>query len=215
MDQNDQTQGKIPKPDGYSKMVRVFRIAFPLIALLLLASIFLFSNSKIIREGLIIPDAELAELAIGQKITNPHFSGVTKAGDAFSISAEWALPDAPRPDIIDLHLPVTTIDFQNGRSLRSQSATGHLDLNSNEATLAGGVSLLTSDGYDARSEELLLNFETGNVVSPGPVTAIGPLGSIEAGAMTLTQNLDQNLAGGKGVLLFKKGVKLVYIPEAN
>ena len=196
-------------------MVRVLRIAFPLVALILLTSIFLYSNTRKIRDGLIIPDAELAELAIGQKITNPHFSGVTNAGDAFSISAEWALPDAPRPDTIDLSKPVTTIDFQDGRSLKTRSASGSLDLQKNEATLSGGVSLLTSDGYDARSDELILNFETGNVESPGPVVAEGPLGSIEAGAMELRQDLDKNQAGGKGVLLFKRGVKLVYKPEAN
>ncbi len=196
-------------------MVRIFRVAFPLVALILLASIFLFSNSKKIREGLIIADAQLAELAIGQKITNPHFSGVTKAGDAFSISADWALPDAPKPDSIDLNLPVTTIDFQDGRRLKSHSATGHLDLQENVAILAGGVSLLMSDGYNARSSELVLNFETGNVVSPGPVIAEGPLGSIEAGAMELRQDLYENPQGGAGVLLFKKGVKLIYKPVAN
>ncbi len=215
MARNSNSLVKANQQDSYSRMVRVFRVAFPLVALFLLASIFLFSNSKKIREGLIFADSELAELAIGQKITNPHFSGVTKAGDAFSISADWALPDAPSPEKIDLNLPVATIDFQDGRTFRSHSATGHLDLEKNEATLAGGVSLLTSDGYNARSTKLQLNFETGNVVSPGPIVAEGPIGSIEAGAMELKQDLDLNPQGGRGVLLFKKGVKLVYKPEAN
>lgn len=201
--------------DGYSRMIRVFRIAFPLIALVLLASIFMLSKTAKLREGLIITDAKLAELAIGQKITNPHFSGATKAGDAFSISAEWALPDAPRPERIDLNKPRTTIDFTDGRSLKSQSETGMLDLPRNLATLSGGVSLRTSDGYTARSEELRMDFETGNVISPGPVQAIGPHGSIEAGYMELRQDLDINQLGGRGVLLFKNGVKLVYIPKLS
>ena len=201
--------------DGYSRMVRVFRVAFPLIAIMLLASIFVLSKTKKLREGLIIADAKLAELAIGQKITNPHFSGVTKAGDAFSISAEWALPDAPRPDKIELNAPVTTIDFLNGRSLKSHSKTGLLNMSENLATLSGGVSLVTSDGYNARSDKLIINFETGNATSPGPATAIGPVGSIEAGAMELRQDLDKNQTGGNGVLLFKKGVKLVYKPKPD
>ncbi len=201
--------------DGYSRMVRVFRIAFPVIALLLLASIFVLSKTSRLREALIVTDAKLAELAIGQKITNPHFSGVTKTGDAFSISAEWALPDAPSPERIDLNKPLTTIDFQDGRSLKSKSETGLLDLSKNMATLSGIVSLVTSDGYTAQSDELQLNFETGNVLSPGPVTAVGPQGSIEAGSMELRQDLNKNHFGGKGVLLFKNGVKLVYIPKPN
>lgn len=207
-------QDNTPK-DRYSRMVRVFRIAFPVIAVLLLASIFILSKTSNLREALIITDAKLAELAIGQKITNPHFSGVTKTGDAFSISAEWALPDAPIPERIDLNSPLTTIDFQDGRSLKSKSDTGVLDLSKNLATLAGVVSLVTSDGYTAYSDKILLNFETGNVLSPGPVNAVGPQGSIEAGSMELRQDLNINHFGGKGVLLFKNGVKLVYIPKPN
>ncbi len=207
-------QDNTPK-DGHSRMVRVFRIAFPVIALLLLASIFVLSKTSNLREALIVTDAKLAELAIGQKITNPHFSGVTKTGDAFSISAEWALPDAPSPERVDLNKPLTTIDFQDGRSIKSKSDTAVLDLSENVATLAGVVSLVTSDGYTAHSDELRLNFETGNVFSPGPVSAVGPQGSIEAGSMELRQDLDKNHFGGKGVLLFKNGVKLVYIPKPN
>jgi len=196
--------------DGYSRMVRVFRVLFPLAAILLLASIFVLSKTKVLREALIEVGPELMELATGQRITNPHFSGVTKAGDAFSISAEWAMPDAPTPVMVDLNSPVTTIDFLNGRSLKSRSQTGVLNLAENHATLSGGVSLLTSDGYDARSDKLLINFETGNAISPGPVTAIGPFGSIDAGSMELRQDLDVNQTGGNGVLMFKNGVKLVY-----
>lgn len=196
-------------------MVRIFRVAFPLAAILLLASIFLLSNTQKLREALIEVGPELMELAIGQKITNPHFSGVTRAGDAFSISAEWAQPDAPKPVMVDLNAPVTTIDFLNGRNLKTRSETGLLNLAKNHATLSGSVSLITSDGYDARSDKLLINFETGNAISPGPVTAIGPFGSIEAGSMELRQDLNINQTGGNGVLLFKNGVKLVYRSKPN
>ena len=196
-------------------MVRIFRTALPVVAILLAASIFVLSKSNKIREGLIIADAELAELAelaIGQKVTNPHFSGVTSKGDAFTILAEWALPDAPNPEFIDLNLPVTTIDFLDGSRLKSTSAEGRLNLPRNEATLTGKVKLETSNGYTADSDELLVNFETGNVLSPGPVHVKGPLGTIDAGEMELRQDLHKNQSGDKGVLLFNKGVKVLYIP---
>jgi len=200
------------KDDVYTRMVRVFRVAFPLAALILVGSIFVLSRSQNLREGLIIADGEMAVLAIGQKVTNPHFSGVTSTGDAFTITAEWALPDAPRPEIIDLNRPITTVDFLDGRSLQSRSTTGQLNLTKNQAVLSGEVRFQTSDGYDAKSDMLVINFETGNVTSPGPVSATGPLGSIDSGAMELRQNLRRNPLGGRGVLLFKSGVKVVYRP---
>lgn len=202
----------VARKDRHSTVVRILRWVLPVVALLLLASIFLLSNSSKVRQGLIIADSKLAELAIGQKITNPNFSGVTKSGDAFSISADWALPDAPSPEKIELNAPRTTIDFQNGRRLETNAGSGLLNLNSSEATLSNEVDVMTSNGYRAHSTALLLNFETGNVYSIGPVNAEGPIGTIEAGSMTLLQNLDQNPAGN-AVLMFNNGVKLVYVAK--
>lgn len=200
--------------DGHSRLVSVLKWVFPISALLLVGSIFVFSNTQKLREGLIIADAKLIELATGQKITNPHFSGVTKSGDAFSISAEWAMPDGPKPDKVELSKPRTTINFTNGRTMRTNAGTGALNLITSEAVLADGVDLKTTNGYSAKTAAVHMNFESGNVVSDGPVHADGPVGSIEAGSMTLTQNLHLNPAGN-AVLLFKNGVKLIYKPQEN
>ena len=200
--------------DRYSKVVRVLRWVLPTVAILLLGSIFLLSNTNKLREALIIPDIELAELAIGQKITNPHFAGVTKSGDAFSISADWALPDGPAPERIDLFKPETTIDFENGRTMRTSAGAGALNLITNEAILREGVDLQTADGVTAHSAAIVINFETGNVYSNGPVTARGKIGSIDAGSMSLLQNLDRK-PSGHAVLMFKNGVKLIYKPQTN
>lgn len=202
----------IAERDGYSRLITILKWAFPIVAILLTASIFVLSNTSKLREGLIIADATLAELAIGQKITNPHFSGVTKSGDAFSISAEWALPDGPKPDNIELSKPHTTISFKNGNTMRTNAGTGALNLMTSEAELSGNVDLHTTNGYQASSSNVQINFETGNVFSAGPVRAEGPFGSIQSGTMTLKQDLDVNPAGN-AVLMFNNGVKLLYKPD--
>lgn len=202
------TQGTRTR-DRHSRVVRVLRWVLPIAAVVLLASIFVLSTSNRVRQGLIIADSKLAELAIGQKITNPNFSGVTKSGDAFSISAEWALPDSPNPEKVELSRPQTTIDFKSGRRLETIADGGLLDLATSEATLSNNVRLTASNGYTAHAAALVLNFESGNVHSLGPVQADGPVGSIEAGSMTLLQNLDQK-DHGNAVLMFTGGVKLIY-----
>ena len=213
MNSQKPTRG-ISRTDRYSRMIKVLRWVLPSLALILLASIFLLSNSAKVRQGLIIADSKLAELAIGQKITNPNFSGVTKSGDAFTISADWALPDAPTPERIELSEPRTTIDFENGRSMRTVAGRGLLNLDTSEATLSDEVNLTTSNGYTAHSNALLLNFQSGNVYSIGPVQAEGPIGTINAGSMTLLQNLDQK-PKSNAVLMFTSGVKLVYKAETE
>lgn len=206
------TRGALRK-DRHSTMVRVLRWVLPVVALLLLASIFLLSNSNKVRQGIIIADAKLKSLASGQ-IDNPNFSGVTSSGDAFTISASSALPDGPNPEKIELKEPRTTIEFENGRRFETVAGAGLLDLNSSEATLSNDVDLTTSNGYTAHSTALLLNFETGNVYSIGPVEAEGPIGSIQAGSMQLIQNLNEN-PNGNAVLMFTGGVKMVYKAEED
>lgn len=192
-------------------MVRVLKWAFPILGVLLVGSVFLLSNANKLSKLADVIDGPLAEIAVGQRITNPNFSGVTKSGDAFSIVAEWALPDGPSPTKVELSKPRTTINFQDGRTMRTTAGLGALDIRTSEATLTDGVKLLTTDGYTATSTSVEINLETGNLYSEGPVVAEGPLGSIEAGAMTLTQNLDQ-IPTGNAVLVFNKGVKLIYNP---
>lgn len=187
---------------------------FPIVALLLMASIFVLSNTSKLREGLIIADATLAELAVGQKITNPHFSGVTKSGDAFSISAEWALPDGVKPQQVELNRPRATISFKNGNTMRTNAGAGALDLVASTAALTEDVDLHTTNGYTATSSNLEVNFETGSITSNGPVHAKGPIGSIQSGTMELRQDLDVNPAG-QAVLMFNNGVKLIYKPKKN
>jgi len=198
--------------DTYSQFVRFAKIGFPLLAVVLFVGIFVFTKTNPIRGGLIISGPELAELAVGQMITNPHYSGVTKSGDAFSISAASALPNAPAPDLVDLVAPKTTIGFADGLEVNTTSDFGQLDLTSQQATLTGSVLLETSDNYQARTKKVVMNFYTGNAYSPNLVEATGPIGNITAGKMNLTQNLHQKIPQNGIILSFGNGVKLVYYP---
>ncbi len=199
--------------DTYSQFVRFTKIGLPILAALLMIGVFVFTKANPIRDGIIIADSKLAELAIGQKITNPHYSGVTKSGDAFSISAESALPNPPKPDLIDLVAPSTTIGFSDGLEVQTDANTGQLNLETQEATLSGAVSLKTSNNYDANAEKIILNFYTGNATSPGPVKANGPVGNITAGSMDLTQDLHKSPSSEGPILRFGNGVKLIYYPK--
>jgi lipopolysaccharide export system protein LptC len=199
--------------DTYSQFVRYAKIGFPVLALILMVGVFVFSKTNPIRNPVIIPGPELAELAVGQTITNPHYSGVTKSGDAFTISAISALPNSPQPDQVDLVEPNTTIGFTSGLELHTTSDIGHLDLETQEATLTGSVHMETSDNYIANTKKIILNFYTGNANSPGPIEADGPIGHITAGNMDLTQDLHDKTYKDGAILRFGNGVKLVYYPK--
>lgn len=203
------------KPDPYTRFIKALKYVLPLVALGLFVSIFTFSKQDAIRDGLIFTTAEMADLATGQKITKPHFAGVTSNGEAFTLSAKQALPDAPKPTRIVLEFPNAQINTSKGLAITSKATTGVLDIKGKLATLTGDVSMETSNGYTARSEEITIDFRTGNASSNGRILAQGPAGSIEAGGLEARQNLDIAPTGGQAVLLFTGGVKLVYIPTGT
>jgi lipopolysaccharide export system protein LptC len=198
--------------DRHSRRVAIAKIALPLVGFALFASLFVYSKTNPVREGLIFADTELRRMASEAQITNPRFSGVTTAGDAFSVSATIATPDAPKPGRVDLQDPSTTVSFASGVDVAASAKTGSLDIEASTARLAGDVYLETSTGYRAETAGIELNFLTGNVSSPDGVMASGPIGRIEAGTMQLQQNLDKDSGGGQSVLIFKNGVKVVYTP---
>ncbi len=201
------------RQDRHTKLVRLAKIALPLIAIGLFVSLFVYSKTNEIRDGLIFADEELRELASKAQITNPEFSGVTSAGDAFSVSATVARPDAPKPGRIDLENPRTTINFASGIDLDASAASGSLNIKTNIAELRDHVSLKTSNGYRAAAGAIVMNFRTGNVDGTGFVLAEGPIGKIEAEEMHLVQNLDDNPKGGNAVLIFENQVKVIYKPD--
>jgi lipopolysaccharide export system protein LptC len=123
------------------------------------------------------------------------------------------LPNGPELSQVDLVAPSTTIGFADGLELNASSDVGHLNLETQEATLTGTVFFETSDKYQANTDKVIMNFYTGNASSPGPVEATGPIGHITAGKMALTQNIHKKTSESGAILSFGNGVKLVYYPS--
>lgn len=182
-------------------------------AVLLFTGIFLFTKSNPIRGGIIIPDREITQLTDGKNITNPHYSGVTKSGDAFSISATSASSDDPKSRRIDLVSPHTTVDFANGPEIQVTADSGALNMIRQEGSLKGSVYFQTSNNYFAKAESVKVNFFTGNVESPDLIEAYGPIGRITAKHMELIQDLHKKTSDKNTILRFSGNVKLIYYPN--
>jgi lipopolysaccharide export system protein LptC len=201
--------------DTYSKGVKLAKYALPAIAIGLFVSIFALGKEDAIRSGNILTNAEMVELATGQKITNPRFSGLTNGGDAFTLEAVEALPDSPQPERIDLIGPSLEIDTTNGIGFKASSTSGSVDFAGQTAQLEGRVQFDTTNGYKAFSDKIRLDIKAGRAVSPGPVRANGPAGSITAGSMQATQSDDSSISAPEGRLEFSGGVRLIYLPSAH
>jgi lipopolysaccharide export system protein LptC len=95
---------------SYSRAVKWAKFIMPVIAIILLASVFIFGKEDALRSGTISIDADTINLTTDQKITNPQFSGLTNLGDSFILKAIEAMPDSPTPEKIDLIGPSLAFD---------------------------------------------------------------------------------------------------------
>ena len=198
--------------NNYSRFVAYTKVILPIIALGILSTLFLLSRNIDPSQSIPFADVDVEKLAREQGIGAPNYAGVTDDGSAISITADSARPLAGNPKIITAVNMTTTIEDANGGRFDITAKTGKIDSEQQVVTLRSGVQILTSTGYTINTSGLTAALNETSMISDGPITATGPLGSLNAGQMVLSP---QNKPGQPHVLVFKGGVKLIYDPHSR
>ncbi|MEM7470558.1 MAG: LPS export ABC transporter periplasmic protein LptC [Pseudomonadota bacterium] len=193
--------------NSYSRFVQFAKVALPLLALGLLSTLFLFSKSVNPEDAIPFVEDDVESIAEKQQIAAPKFSGVTTDGSKVTVSADFATPDPENPRRIAIENTRALVVAPTGREIEISALTAIYDGATERVTFRGDVDVITSTGYRLRSEELQTSLAETQLLSPGPLTGTGPSGVLTAGRMeVITRN-------GVEVLVFNRGVKLVYQPD--
>lgn len=198
--------------NNYSRFVAYTKVILPIIALGILSTLFLLSRDIDTSQSMPFADIDINELAREQRIGAPNYAGVTADGSAISITAASATPAADNPRIVTATNMTTIIEDASGARFDISSKTGVIDSEKKLVTLSGGVQILTSSGYIIHTDGLSAALDETSLTTNGPITAVGPLGTLNAGQMVLSA---QNKTDQSHLLVFKGGVKLVYDPKGN
>jgi lipopolysaccharide export system protein LptC len=134
---------------------------------------------------------------------------VTSDGAALTIHADEARPEAGGGDGGAATTVRATLDAAGGGRTDIAAATVVLDTAAQQVTLSGGVTIVTSAGYEVATPALLARLDRTAAESIGAVTGTGPAGRIDAGGLRITADPG---AAGQYLLVFDKGVRLVYRP---
>lgn len=193
----------------YSRFVALAKIGLPLAALALLSTLFLFSRNIDPTSSIPYATVDVEELVRDQRISVPNYTGVTKDGTAIAVAAATARPDPENPDRASAEKVKARLDFPDGSSADIFSAQGDLDTGAGQAVLSGGVVIDTSNGYHITTDALTTALNRTQIEAPSTVKATGPVGTLTAGGMTISQDSSSK---GQYLLVFKDGVKLVYEP---
>lgn len=194
--------------DRYSRTVAFLKVLLPLVALGILATLFLLSRTD--DPGSRIPFAEpdMAARLQDQQVTRPFFSGVTANGEEIIVTADAARPGGPdEPGSADnLSARLKMVD---GREITLKSETGTVDPVKDRATFIGNVRIRTTTGLIVLTEILNTALNGIEADAPGEVRGSGPIGNFTAGTMQITAKS----GNGDVHMLFKNGVELIYDPK--
>jgi lipopolysaccharide export system protein LptC len=197
--------------DRYSRLVGWLKVLLPLTALGLLSTLFLISKAIDTETAIPFADKEIQDRLRSQQVTGPIYYSVTADGDQIAFAAETLTTPEGKTganEALDVEI---AMDLSSGSKVIVTSQRGFLDIEKDFADLFGVVTIDTSTGYHIKSDRLTALMSTLDIVSPGPVQADGPFGTLDAGTMSL-----KNVNAGSGAqLLFTNGVKLVYLPKQH
>jgi len=196
--------------NAYSRFIALAKIVLPLAALGILSTLFLISRGPGTGEDLPFASVDVDQLVREQRIGAPNYAGVTRDGTAIAVRAETAHPDPDMLGRASADEMRARLDMPDGSQADIAATRGIIDTGADMAVLDGDARIDTSTGYRVRADTLTASLGETDVVAEGPVTAEGPPGRIEAGAMRLSADPGNE---GRYVLVFKDGVKLVYDPE--
>ncbi|MFC3182152.1 hypothetical protein [Cypionkella sinensis] len=197
----------IPRRDKWhSRLVSVLKVLLPLIALVLLSTLFLFSRKINPEDAIPYASVDVEDRLRDPKMTDAGFAGMTSDGASLSIQANEAKPTAEGGALKLVQGVLQTPD-----GAKTDLASGAVALNSAQKLieLTDGAELRASNGYVVQAPGFGVSTETTRVESRGTISAIGPGGQLTADHMVLSQQG----AAGPYLLVFNGNVRLLYQPK--
>lgn len=175
--------------DGRSRLVRLLKVALPLAAVGLAAAVFLTQRGG--RDGLSMTGVDFGESG-GLRLNSPQFTGRTPDGQPFSVTAEWALPDGPDPETVELGPLTGEIRLSPERTVHISADGGVAHPKKETLRLSGDVALRSTEGYELVVETADLDVGNRSLTAEGPVRGKAPFGDLVAGSMRAAQVEETN-----------------------
>lgn len=190
----------------HSRVVMILKVTLPLVALALLSSLFLFSRPIDPEDAIPYADVEIADRLAQPRMTGAGFSTVTSDGATLTLSADQAAPMAGGARVEGL---TGLLASAEGVRTEISATTGVLDRTAGQMVLDAGVRLATSTGYVVTTDRLTMGLDRSFMETESTVEATSPMGELTAGGLRMDRAAD----GKTHLLVFNRGVRLIYLPN--
>jgi lipopolysaccharide export system protein LptC len=176
----------------HSRLVRALRILVPLGVVLAFAAfvILTYFNPLAVLDRLPSVSGKLA--VQGSKITMelPRIAGITRDKRAYELTAETAVQDITKPDLVELENLHAKMELQDSGLVVITAKSGTYNTKGDSIVLREHVVVTSADGYNAKLREATVDMKKGNVVSDRPVEVKLPTGLLTANGMEIIDSGD-------------------------
>jgi lipopolysaccharide export system protein LptC len=174
----------------HSRLVRVLRIAIPATVVFGLTGIILVTYFNPLRMLVKLP-INIDNLVVsGTKIAmeQPHLSGFTSDARAYELTADTAVQDMTKPDIVELRNIRAKVEMQDKSTVVVTAISGIYDSKGETLRLNQEILLDSSAGFQGRLSEALVDIRSGNVVSEHPVEVKLLQGTLNANRLNIVES---------------------------
>lgn len=192
------------KRHAHTRRVRILKVTLPLLALGILSSLFLFSRTITMEGALPFAEVDIADRLREPKMTDVRIATAADNGSFITLTAVSVTP--VDGGAVTSRAVQGTIKSAAGNEILLNADQVLYDDVAGLAALTGGVRV-TSAGYDMRAQAIDVAVARAQMTSRGAISAVGPLGRLDAGQLSATQTQSG------AVIVFTFGVQVVYDPQ--
>jgi lipopolysaccharide export system protein LptC len=171
---------------GYSQFVTWMKYGLPVIALGLIASVFLLPKFDLAKKV----EIEWASIVFDDEslsMVNPRFLGSDIDNQQFVVTADKALQSSTGAKEVTLTNIQADITLNSGRWISIASPSGIFNPETNILDLTGEISIFSDSGDQLIANSATVDLAKKRINSDKPLQGHGPLGQLEADSMSADQ----------------------------
>ena len=188
----------------YSRVVAWLKIVLPLLALIVMGTVFLINSDDSFDTGFTFSEGDLNTLDAGSFLNQPQIDGTTDKGEPFHLIADRISPQEGNQNLVTVSALSGNFTFLSGEWVKLTANEAIMDIKAQTMLFNSGGRIETSDGNTAEIGSLLIHMTNGNM-SGTDINANGPLGQISADQFRIDANETENR-----MLWFENNVMMRY-----
>jgi lipopolysaccharide export system protein LptC len=191
---------------SYSQFVTAMKVLLPVLAAILVLTVFISTGTFNARDELAITFQEVDSLSDDLRMISPHITGVDRKGRPYVVTADTATQAVEEPNRISMeNLEADLMLDDGGDWLSISSRFGTLRSDVEQLTLTEQVDVFSSAGYEFHLQIATIDLKDGSMTSDQPVYGQGPVGTINANGVEAANNGELiRFTGGVRVVVYLK-----------